>query len=135
MRKLLHHLLVYHMCHEGHTIKPGTPEHGTPRNDRTTSEHQGTTAEYRNTTEVRTWGKAWHFSLPSVFVRAQSYQSDEQVRGKTKILLDENYMNLKILLPFWLFLLWLHCWLADAAERTAEWQLWLAGNEVQSMDA
>ena len=41
MRKLLHHLLVYHMCHEGHTIKPGTPE------------HRGTTEQRRNTKEQR----------------------------------------------------------------------------------
>ena len=35
--------------------------------------------EERNTTEARTRGQAWHFSLPSIFIRVQSYQSDEQV--------------------------------------------------------
>ena len=99
--------------------------------------NKGITAEYRNTTEATTWGQAYHFSLPSIFIRAGSYHSDEQVRELyLNIFLEENYMKKKILLPFWLFLLRLHCWLADAAERTVgNNQFWLAGNEVQSMDA
>ena len=32
------------------------------------------------------------------------------------------YMKMKMLLPFWLFLLRLHSWLTDGAERTAEWK-------------
>ena len=46
-------------------------------------------------------------------------------------MVEENYMEMKILLPFWLFLVRLHCCLVDAAERTTENnELWLAENEV-----
>ena len=56
--------------------------------------------EERNTTEARTRGQAWHFSLPSIFIRPQSYQSDGQVKESyLKILLEENYMKMEILLP------------------------------------
>ena len=45
-------------------------------------------------------------------------------------MLEGTYMKMKIFLPFWLFLLRLHCWLTDAAERTAEWkQSALAGRK------
>ena len=50
-----------------------------------------------------------------------------------KTLLEENYMKLRILFPFWLFLLRLHCWLAVSGERTAEWkQSALAGGRKGS---
>ena len=73
----------------------------------------------------------WYFSLASIFIRAESYQSDKQVRESyLKILLEGTHMKMKILLPFWLFLLRLHCWLTDAAESTTEWkQSALAGRK------
>ena len=64
-------------------------------------------------------------------VRAQSYQSDKQVRESyLKILLEGTHMRIKILLPFGLCLLRLHCWPTDAAKSTAEWkQSTLAGRK------
>ena len=106
-----------------HTVKPGTPEHGTAEHG-TPAERQnnaGTTEHHRNTeqrnaeqqrnsqnTMEQRWNtgttehhEAFYFLLPSIFIRAQSYESDEQVRESyLKIFLEENFMKMKILLPF-----------------------------------
>ena len=97
--------------------------------------------EERNTTEARTRGQAWHFSLPSIFIRPQSYQSDGQVKESyLKILLEENYMKMKILLPLWLFfttvaLLTSRCSWKDSWKQSAlagrKWSM----NEYDAMEA
>ena len=56
------HIMV---CQEGHTIKPGTPEHGTtehPQNDRTTPEHRN--REQRNAEHQRNISEGIRIRIP-----------------------------------------------------------------------
>ena len=98
--------------------------------------------EERNTTEARTRGLAWHFSLPSIFIRVQSYQSDKQVAKRIllKLLLEENYMKMRILLPFWPLITTVALLTSRCSWKDSWKQLALAGrkwsmNEYDAMEA